>query len=102
MGGLHHRRAAGAKPFSCAGARGRYSAHPRGRLLFLLADVSIESTLQLNAAIMNVALPGMRTDLDLGVSEVSWLVNGFSLTFAGLLFLAGRLGGLLGHRRLFL
>lgn len=75
---------------------------PRGRLLILLAVVGAEFMLQLDGTIVNVALPGLRTDLGLGISEASWVVNGFFLAFAGLLLPAGRLGDLLGHRRLFL
>lgn len=75
---------------------------PRGKLLVLLAVVGAEFTLQLDGTIVNVALPGLRSDLDLGISEASWVVNGFFLAFAGLLLPAGRLGDLLGHRRLFL
>lgn len=70
--------------------------------MVLLAVVGAEFMLQLDGTIVNVALPGLRTDLDLGVSEASWVVNGFFLAFAGLLLPAGRLGDLLGHRRLFL
>lgn len=56
----------------------------------------------LDSTIVNAALPSMRADLGLSDSAISWVVNGYLLTFGGLLILAGRLGDLLGHRRLFL
>ncbi|GAA4386355.1 hypothetical protein GCM10023088_57200 [Actinomadura verrucosospora] len=58
--------------------------------------------LQLDGTIMNVGLPGAQTDLDLGVTSASWVLNSFFLAFGGLLLLAGRLGDVLGHRRVFL
>jgi EmrB/QacA subfamily drug resistance transporter len=55
-----------------------------------------------DATIVNVALPSIRADL--GFSQVSlvWVVNVYSLTYGGLLLLAGRLGDLFGQRRFFL
>jgi EmrB/QacA subfamily drug resistance transporter len=68
----------------------------------LLAVVGAEFMLQLDGTIVNVALPGAEKDLGLGVSGASWVLNGFLLAFGGLLLLAGRLGDVLGHRRVFL
>jgi EmrB/QacA subfamily drug resistance transporter len=55
----------------------------------------------LDTTIVNVALPSIREDLHFGKSLV-WVVNAYLLTFGGFLLLGGRLGDLLGHRRLFL
>ncbi|MBW8481267.1 MFS transporter [Actinomadura parmotrematis] len=49
-----------------------------------------------------VALPRIRADLGLAGAQLSWVVNGYLVAFGGLLLLCGRLGDLLGRRRMFL
>src|SRR5215470_17370112 len=56
----------------------------------------------LDATIVNVALPAIRTDLGFSSASLAWVVNAHLLTFGGFLLLGGRLGDLYGHRRLFL
>lgn len=56
----------------------------------------------LDGTVVNVALPAVRDDLDLGVAGLSWVVNGFFVAFALLLLPAGRLGDVVGARRVFL
>jgi EmrB/QacA subfamily drug resistance transporter len=56
----------------------------------------------LDVAIVNVALPQMRHDLGLSVTGQQWVVNAYTLTFAGLLMLGGRAGDLFGRRRVFM
>jgi len=56
----------------------------------------------LDATVVNVALPSIKTDLDFTQSNLAWVVNAYLIAFGGLLLLAGRLGDLLGHRRVFL
>src|SRR5579871_5680220 len=56
----------------------------------------------LDSTIVNVALPSIRDDLGFSQTSLAWVVNAYMLTFGGFLLLAGRLGDLLGHRRLFL
>src|SRR6266545_3443915 len=56
----------------------------------------------LDATIVNVALPSIRTDLDFSETSLAWVVNAYLLTYGGFLLLGGRLGDLYGHRRLFL
>jgi EmrB/QacA subfamily drug resistance transporter len=56
----------------------------------------------LDATIVNVALPSIQSDLHFTQSTLAWVVNGYLITFGGLLLLAGRLGDLLGRRRMFL
>jgi EmrB/QacA subfamily drug resistance transporter len=70
--------------------------------LVLAAIVGAEFLLQLDGTIVNVALPSLRADLHVGVAAASWVLNGFFLAFGGLLLLAGRLGDVLGHRRVFI
>src|SRR3954449_703913 len=56
----------------------------------------------LDATIVNVALPSIQEDLDFSQSSLAWLVNAYLIAFGGLLLLAGRLGDLVGQRRVFL
>jgi EmrB/QacA subfamily drug resistance transporter len=56
----------------------------------------------LDATVVNVALPSIRTDLGFSQANLAWVVNGYLITFGGLLLLAGRLGDLIGRRRIFL
>ena len=70
--------------------------------LALTAIVGAEFMLQLDGTIVNVALPTLQSDLGLSITGGSWVPNGFLLAFGGLLLLAGRLGDVLGHRRVFL
>jgi EmrB/QacA subfamily drug resistance transporter len=56
----------------------------------------------LDITIVNVALPSIQDDLGFSQSNLAWVINGYLIPFAGLLLLAGRLGDLLGQRRIFL
>src|SRR5215204_4721357 len=56
----------------------------------------------LDATVVNVALPSIKDDLDFSQSDLAWVVNAYLIAFGGLLLLAGRLGDLIGHRRVFL
>src|SRR6187397_2713837 len=56
----------------------------------------------LDTTIVNVALPSIRVDLHFTETSLVWVVNAYMLTFGGFLLLGGRLGDLLGHRRVFL
>ncbi len=56
----------------------------------------------LDTTIVNVALPSIREDLHFTETSLVWVVNAYMLTFGGFLLLGGRLGDLLGHRRMFL
>src|SRR6188472_2522761 len=56
----------------------------------------------LDATIVNVALPSIQDDLGFSQSSLAWVVNAYLIAFGGLLLLAGRLGDLVGPRRVFL
>src|ERR671927_549248 len=56
----------------------------------------------IDATIVNVALPSIQKDLDFSQSNLAWVVNAYLIAFGGLLLLAGRLGDLVGQRRVFL
>ena len=52
--------------------------------------------------IVNVALPSIQDELGFSQSSLAWVVNAYLIAFGGLLLLAGRLGDLVGQRRVFL
>ena len=56
----------------------------------------------LDVTVVNVALPSIQTDLKFSASALAWVVNAYLVAFGGLLLLAGRLGDLVGRRRIFL
>src|SRR5215510_9986846 len=56
----------------------------------------------LDATIVNVALPSIQDDLGFSQNTLAWVVNAYMIPFGGLLLLAGRLGDLVGQRRIFL
>ena len=56
----------------------------------------------LDSSIVNVALPSIQTDLGFSQAALAWVVNAYLLTFGGFLLLSGRLGDLLGNKRVFL
>jgi EmrB/QacA subfamily drug resistance transporter len=56
----------------------------------------------LDQTIVNVALPSIQSDLHFTQSSLAWVVNAYLIAFGGLLLLAGRLGDLVGRRRIFL
>jgi len=56
----------------------------------------------LDVSIVNVALPKMRADLDLSAAGQQWVINAYTLTFAGFLLLGGRAADLFGRRRVFM
>src|SRR3954451_21255601 len=56
----------------------------------------------LDATIVNVALPSIQDDLHFSQSNLAWVVNAYLIAFGGLLLLAGRIGDLIGQRRIFL
>jgi EmrB/QacA subfamily drug resistance transporter len=56
----------------------------------------------LDQTIVNVALPAIKADLGFSAAGLAWVVNAYLIAFGGLLLLAGRLGDLIGRRRVFL
>jgi EmrB/QacA subfamily drug resistance transporter len=56
----------------------------------------------LDVSIVNVALPSIQTELGFSPEDLQWVVSGYGLTFGGFLLLGGRVGDLLGRRRLFM
>src|SRR4051794_8742688 len=56
----------------------------------------------LDASVVNVALPSIDRSLHFGASNLQWVINAYTLTFAGFLLLGGRMADLYGRRLLFL
>jgi EmrB/QacA subfamily drug resistance transporter len=56
----------------------------------------------LDSTIVNVALPSIQDDLGFSQNDLAWVVNAYLIAFGGLLLLAGRIGDLIGQRRIFL
>jgi EmrB/QacA subfamily drug resistance transporter len=73
------------------------SAHWRVLALCAVAQFMVV----LDVSIVNVALPQMRHDLGLTITSQQWVVNAYTLTFAGFLMLGGRAADLFGRRRVF-
>lgn len=78
------------------------AAHDRNRWAALYVLCGGMLMIVLDATIVNVALPSIREDLGFSQSSLAWVVNAYLIAFGGLLLLAGRLGDLLGQRRVFL
>ena len=56
----------------------------------------------LDVSIVNVALPSIQKDLHFPPENLQWVISAYALTFGGFLLLGGRLGDLLGRRRIFM
>jgi EmrB/QacA subfamily drug resistance transporter len=72
----------------------------KGLALILLC--AVQFMVVLDIAIVNVALPTIKTALDFKETDLQWVINAYTLTFGGLLMLGGRSADLLGRRRMFL
>jgi EmrB/QacA subfamily drug resistance transporter len=76
---------------------------PENRKWWTLAAVAIGLfMIMLDNTVVNVALPSMRKDLGIGISELEWVVNAYALTFGVLLLSGGKLADLLGRRAIFI
>src|SRR3954452_16881182 len=75
---------------------------PRARRLALYVLCASALMIVIDATIVNVALPSIQDDLHFTQSGLAWVVNAYLIAFGGLLLLAGRLGDLIGQRKVFL
>src|SRR5579862_5750160 len=64
--------------------------------------VAAQFMVVLDIAIVNVALPTIRTDLHFSQESLQWVITAYSILFGGVLLLGGRMADLLGRRRLFM
>ncbi|MGH3448084.1 MAG: MFS transporter [Nocardioidaceae bacterium] len=74
----------------------------RRKWLALAVLMAAEFMNLVDATIVNVALPSIQRDLGASFSAVQWVTGGYALAFAAMLVTGGRLGDLVGRRRLFL
>ena len=81
-------------------ARAAVPAASRWLALFVLCAGML--MIVLDQTIVNVALPSIRGDLGFSQSGLAWVVNAYLIAFGALLLLAGRLGDLVGRKRVFL
>ncbi|WP_037313196.1 MFS transporter [Amycolatopsis orientalis] len=72
------------------------------RALALAVLTAVSLMVVLDGSIVAVALPAIQNDLGFTSSSLAWVVNAYLIAFAGLLLLSGRLGDLLGRKRVFL
>jgi EmrB/QacA subfamily drug resistance transporter len=56
----------------------------------------------LDVTVVNVALPSIQTEFGFSQSTLAWVINAYMIAFAGLLLLSGRLGDLIGSKRIFI
>ncbi|HEX4186992.1 MAG TPA: MFS transporter [Solirubrobacteraceae bacterium] len=74
----------------------------RRRALLLAACCLAQFMVILDIAIVNVALPSIQASLGFSAPDLQWVVNAYTITFAGFLMLSGRAADLFGHRRTFI
>jgi EmrB/QacA subfamily drug resistance transporter len=86
-----------------AGQQAQTQAEPDPQRWAALAVLGVAYLMVvLDVSIVNVALPSIETDLNFSPENLQWVVSAYSLTFGGFLLLGGRLGDILGRRRLFM
>ena len=74
----------------------------RRKTLTLALCCAAQFMVILDVSIVNVALPSIRTDLGFSATGLQWVVNAYTLAFAGFLLLGGRAADLLGRREVFI
>ncbi|MFE1349056.1 MFS transporter [Streptomyces sp. NPDC058757] len=74
---------------------------PRPWLVVLVACAG-QFLVVLDVSVMNVALPSIRADLDLSSLGLQWVINAYSIAFAGFMLLGGRAADLYGRKTMFL
>jgi EmrB/QacA subfamily drug resistance transporter len=79
---------------------GTYSPNRRWSALALI--VTAQFMVILDVAIVNVALPSIKSDLGFSQTSLQWVISAYAIIFGGFLLLGGRLADLLGRRRLFI
>jgi EmrB/QacA subfamily drug resistance transporter len=72
------------------------------RWVGLAVLVAAQFMVVLDVAIVNVALPSIKTDLHFSQESLQWVITAYAIMFGGVLLLGGRMADLLGRRRLFI
>jgi EmrB/QacA subfamily drug resistance transporter len=75
---------------------------PRAKNLALMLLAMTQFVIVIDASIVNIALPSIGRALSFSQTDLSWVVNAYTLTFGGFLLLGGRLADLMGRRRMFM
>jgi EmrB/QacA subfamily drug resistance transporter len=75
---------------------------PNHAALVLAAILTCQLMVVLDATIVNIALPDIKTALHFSPANLSWVINAYTLAFGGLLLLGARAGDILGRRRTFI
>ena len=90
-------------PTPTAAAAATASVPARALRLGAIAAVACvaQFMIVLDSSIVTVALPAMRTSLNLSAEQQQWVINSYLVALGGLLLLAARIGDLAGHRRVF-
>ena len=79
------------------------TGHGHRNLGIALALISMAQLMVvLDGTIVNIALPHIQTDLGISNASLPWVVNAYALAFGGLLLLGGRIGDILGRRKVFI
>ena len=82
--------------------RGNEDSADSRRWLGLAVIVAAQFMVVLDVAIVNVALPSIKTDLNFSQESLQWVITAYAIVFGGVLLLGGRLADLLGRRRVFM
>src|SRR4051812_30670676 len=80
----------------------RTTRQNRLRWSALALIVTAQFMVILDVAIVNIALPSIKTDLGFSQANLQWIISAYAIVFGGTLLLGGRLGDLLGRRRMFI
>jgi EmrB/QacA subfamily drug resistance transporter len=75
---------------------------PRARWFALVALCTGMLMIVVDQTIVNVALPAIQRDLGFSQSNLAWVVNAYLIAYGGLLLLSGRIGDLIGRKRIFI
>src|SRR5438067_2471586 len=82
--------------------RSRMSRHSTNPWVVLVIICLAQFMVVLDATIVNVAIPHIKLALHFSNTNLQWIINAYTLVFAGFLLLGGRAGDLLGRKRLFM
>src|SRR5690348_9494580 len=77
------------------------TARRQRRWSALALIVTAQFMVILDVAIVNVALPSIKTDLHFSATNLQWVISAYAIIFGGALLLGGRLADILGRRRMF-
>ena len=92
----------GSEPPGPEGAAQSGGGRPARMWAVMLAACAGQFLVVLDMSVVNVALPSMRTALRMDAAGLQWVVNAYTLTFAGCMLLGGRAADVFGRKRMFL